>query len=133
MLYFAQHKVHQVNSYILQTIRVSAGHHKTLGHKDELGGLLQLLSAASEDLCRVFVELKESAQMSRLLAAGQLRDLLNLFPVSVTGLVDRKLVAGCVRRETNSRDRRRVLSMAEPAAVQSSTGSTHRRGGGRGC
>lgn len=100
--------------------------------RDEIGGLLQQFSAASDDLGRAFgsrhgmhhtsaraiVELMKAAEGGAPMTAGQLGAALDLTPGSVTALVDRMVVAGHVRREPDPTDRRRVLLTVEPAAVQ---------------
>lgn len=99
--------------------------------RDEIGGLLQRFSAASEDLSRAFgarhgmhhtasraiVELMDAAAAGTPMTAGGLGTALDLTPASVTALVDRMVAAGHVRREPDPTDRRRVLLAVEPAAV----------------
>lgn len=106
--------------------------HKPNDQKDQVGRLLQRFTVVSEDLSRAFaaqhgmhhtaaraiVELMERARAGKPMTAGQLGDLLDLTPASVTALVDRMVAVGHVRRESDPTDRRRILLKVEPAAVQ---------------
>lgn len=67
---------------------------------------------------RAIVELMDAAEADRPLTAGQLGSTLGLTPASVTALVDRLITAGHVRREPDPTDRRRILLIVEPAALQ---------------
>lgn len=100
--------------------------------RDEISELLQRLSSASEDLSRVFatghsmhrtsaraiLELMLAAEAGQPMTAGALGEALDLAPASVTGLVDRLVAVGHVRREPDPNDRRRVLLVVEPMAAQ---------------
>ncbi|MHA7241225.1 MarR family winged helix-turn-helix transcriptional regulator [Arthrobacter sp. TMS1-12-1] len=106
--------------------------HKALDRTEEVSAQLRRFASAAGDLERAFgirngmhltaaravMELMQAAERGTPLTAGQLGDLLDLTPASVTALVDRMLAAGHVRREPDPTDRRRVLLMVEPAAVR---------------
>ncbi|MBG6223876.1 DNA-binding MarR family transcriptional regulator [Arthrobacter sp. CAN_A2] len=106
--------------------------HKTPDRQKDVSAKLRRFSSVSGDLSRAFgtrygmhhtaaravMELMEAARRGTPLTSGQLGDLLDLTPASVTALVDRMLAAGHVRREPDPTDRRRVLLIVEPAAVQ---------------
>ena len=99
---------------------------------DEIGNLLRRFAATSEDMSRAFadrhgmhhtaaraiVELMDAADADRPLTSGQLGSTLGLTPASVTALVDRLVAVGHVRREPDPTDRRRILLIVEPAALQ---------------
>lgn len=104
---------------------------KSADLREEIGELLRRFGATSEDLSRAFgtrhglhhtaaraiMELMESAEAGTPMTAGGLGVALDLTPASVTALVDRMVAAGHVRREPDPSDRRRVLLVVEPGAV----------------
>ncbi|SDT64688.1 MarR family winged helix-turn-helix transcriptional regulator [Jiangella sp. DSM 45060] len=92
---------------------------------------LQLLGAEMADLARRFgaahdidhsaaralLVLVAAAREGRDVTAGAIGRELGLSSASVTALVDRLVASGHLRRETDPRDRRRVLVRLEPSAA----------------
>ena len=96
----------------------------------EVSEVLQRYSAVSDDLGRAFgsrynmhhtaaraiSELMAAERAGTRMSAGELGTALSLTPASMTGLIDRLVGAGHVRREPHPSDRRRIMLAVEPAA-----------------
>lgn len=86
-------------------------------------GDVQALSAESDRIGRVFAGTHElssndfrallhvmvAEQSGEPLSAGELRDLMGLSGAAITYLVERMISSGHLRRESNPRDRRKVI------------------------
>ncbi|WP_280435670.1 MarR family winged helix-turn-helix transcriptional regulator [Nocardia carnea] len=58
---------------------------------------------------RALMHIATADAEGRPLTAGALRDLMGVSPAAITYLVERMIASGHIERETDSRDRRRVL------------------------
>ena len=76
---------------------------------EQIGHLFAHSHSLRSNDFRALMHIATAEAENRPLTAGQLRELMGLSSAAITYLVERMITSGHIRRETDPRDRRRVL------------------------